>query len=227
QWEKSRPTMEGRRLIISMIVGGMTQYLTKVQGMPREVETRIEKRIRKFLWDDKTLVRVNKETIYAPIEEGGRQLLDLLARNEAILVTWLRSYLNLNENRATWTYVADAILAHHVPSKFANLEERDKINTFLQSWTSNSSKLPKDLRDLISIAKKYGARTEGLAFSRNIIRQMPIWLHSKAADIHKLHNSKESRCLRQNHGVITVGDIETQAQKIRTPRHGRRRNCRC
>ncbi|KAJ3832003.1 hypothetical protein F5878DRAFT_548785, partial [Lentinula raphanica] len=195
--------------------------------MPREVETRIEKRIRKFLWDDKTLVRVNKETIYAPIAEGGRQLLDLLARNEAILVTWLRSYLNLNENRATWTYIADAILAHHVPSKFANLEERDKINTFLQSWTSNSSKLPKDLRDLISIAKKYGARTEGLAFSRNIIRQMPIWLHSEAADIHKLHNSKESRCLRQNHGVITVGDIETQAQKIRTPRHGRRRNCRC
>ncbi|KAJ3757152.1 hypothetical protein EV360DRAFT_21642, partial [Lentinula raphanica] len=87
RWEKSKPTMEGRRLIISMIVGGMTQYLTKVQGMPREIETRLEKRVRKFLWDDKTLVRVNKETIYAPIEEGGRQLLDLLARNEAILVT--------------------------------------------------------------------------------------------------------------------------------------------
>ncbi|KIK67642.1 hypothetical protein GYMLUDRAFT_125761, partial [Collybiopsis luxurians FD-317 M1] len=50
RWELSRPTMEGRRLIVSMVVGGMTQYLTKVQGMPRAVEDRLEKRIRKFLW---------------------------------------------------------------------------------------------------------------------------------------------------------------------------------
>lgn len=34
QWERSHPTMEGRRLIIQMVVGGMTQYLTQVQGMP-------------------------------------------------------------------------------------------------------------------------------------------------------------------------------------------------
>ncbi|KAJ3753756.1 hypothetical protein EV360DRAFT_23380, partial [Lentinula raphanica] len=54
RWEQSCPTMEGRRLIISMIVGGMTQYLTKVQGMPKEIEHRLEKRIRNFLWDNKT-----------------------------------------------------------------------------------------------------------------------------------------------------------------------------
>ncbi|KAJ3755193.1 hypothetical protein EV360DRAFT_18365, partial [Lentinula raphanica] len=70
-WERSKPTMEGRRLIISMVVGGMTQYLTKVQGMPPEVEEKLEKRIRRFLWDEKTHVRVNKETIMAPIEMGG------------------------------------------------------------------------------------------------------------------------------------------------------------
>ncbi|KAJ3991728.1 hypothetical protein F5050DRAFT_1580906, partial [Lentinula boryana] len=195
--------------------------------MPREVETRLEKRIRKFLWDDKTLARINKETIYAPIEEGRRQLLDLLARNEAILITWLQSYLNLNKDRAMWTFVADAILAHHVPSKYTNLEEREKINIFLQSWTANTNKLPKDLRDMISVTKKYGTRLEGLTFSRGIIRQMPIWLHGEAKNAHRLRNSKESRCLHQNHGVITVGDIEAQAKNAWTPRHGRQRNCRC
>ncbi|KAJ4471880.1 hypothetical protein C8J55DRAFT_411011, partial [Lentinula edodes] len=87
RWGHSMPTMEGRRLIVIMVVGGMTQYLTKVQGMPKEIEARLEKRIRAFLWDDKSHVRINKETIYAPIEQGGRQLLDLLARNEAIAVT--------------------------------------------------------------------------------------------------------------------------------------------
>ncbi|KAJ7933515.1 hypothetical protein B0H13DRAFT_2306623 [Mycena leptocephala] len=60
--------MEGRRLITLMVVGGMTQYLAKVQVMPKEAEEKLEKRIRKFLWGGKTNVTVNKETVYAPID---------------------------------------------------------------------------------------------------------------------------------------------------------------
>ncbi|KAJ7583849.1 hypothetical protein C8J56DRAFT_790378 [Mycena floridula] len=52
-WEKTRPTMEGRRLIILMVIGGKTQYLAKVQGMPTAIEKRLEKRINQFLWGEK------------------------------------------------------------------------------------------------------------------------------------------------------------------------------
>jgi hypothetical protein len=38
QWELGFPMMEGRQLIILMVVGGMTQNLMKVQGMPKAVE---------------------------------------------------------------------------------------------------------------------------------------------------------------------------------------------
>ena len=41
QQEKSRPTLEGRRLIVQMIVGGVTPYLTQVQGMPSNIESRM------------------------------------------------------------------------------------------------------------------------------------------------------------------------------------------
>ena len=78
RWEQGHPTMEGRRLIILMVVGGMTQYLTKVQGMLPEIEHRIDRRIRKFLWAEKTSPPINKETIHAPIERGGKGLLDIL-----------------------------------------------------------------------------------------------------------------------------------------------------
>ncbi|KAJ3837974.1 hypothetical protein F5878DRAFT_538399, partial [Lentinula raphanica] len=71
RWEASNPTMEGRRLISMMIIGGMTQYLAKVQGMPKDVETRLGRRIRRFLWADKEKVTVNKETVFLPIEAGG------------------------------------------------------------------------------------------------------------------------------------------------------------
>ncbi|KAF5339714.1 hypothetical protein D9757_015332 [Collybiopsis confluens] len=226
QWEKSRPTMEGRRLIISMIIGGMTQYLAKVQGMPKETEGKLEKRIKRFLWDEKQHTRINYQTIQAPIDTGGKQLLDIVARNEAIMVTWLQSYLDQSESRATWAYVADALLAHHVPQKFANTEERLRINMFLQSWKTKKDALPEDLKKMISVAEKFGTRVEGLAFSREIMWQMPIWYHSEAKQTLGIKN-KECNCLRKNHHVQTVGDTETVAKKSNSPRHTRRRNCRC
>jgi hypothetical protein len=35
--------MDGRRKIIQMVIGGMTQYLTEVQGMPKNGEKLLQK----------------------------------------------------------------------------------------------------------------------------------------------------------------------------------------
>ncbi|KAK0440264.1 hypothetical protein EV421DRAFT_1684510, partial [Armillaria borealis] len=69
-WERSNPTIQGRRLIVSMVVGAMTQYLTTVQGMPKTIEKQMIKRIRKFMWGDKTQSPVNFDTLLAPRTEG-------------------------------------------------------------------------------------------------------------------------------------------------------------
>jgi hypothetical protein len=111
-WEKSHPTMEGRRLIVQMVVGGMTQYLTQVQGMPSEIEKQIARRVRKYVWDDKNVSPVNEQTLYAPIEMGGRALLDISSRNEAIAVMWLRNYLVFGPNRPAWALVVDALIGY-------------------------------------------------------------------------------------------------------------------
>ncbi|KAE9382992.1 hypothetical protein BT96DRAFT_961116 [Gymnopus androsaceus JB14] len=54
-WNKSNPTMDGRKKIIQMVIGGMSQYLTQVQGMPKSVEKKLKKRIRQFLWAEKKI----------------------------------------------------------------------------------------------------------------------------------------------------------------------------
>ncbi|TFK62738.1 hypothetical protein BDN72DRAFT_889947 [Pluteus cervinus] len=56
RWNKSHPTQDGRRLIIGMEVGGRTQYLTYVQGMPKNVETQIKKMIRNFIPNEASTV---------------------------------------------------------------------------------------------------------------------------------------------------------------------------
>lgn len=45
QWEKSRPSIEGRKFIVQMIVRGMAQYLTQVQGMPKQIEVKLTQKI--------------------------------------------------------------------------------------------------------------------------------------------------------------------------------------
>ncbi len=49
RWRTGHATLQGKRHVIQMIVGGMTQYLTTVQRMPEEVLTRLNKIIRGFL----------------------------------------------------------------------------------------------------------------------------------------------------------------------------------
>ncbi len=66
--------------------------------MPSAIEKKLEKRIRKFIWENRNIPPVNIETLYAPINMGGRGLLDIKARNEAIDLMWLKSYLTFNED---------------------------------------------------------------------------------------------------------------------------------
>ncbi|KAJ7242265.1 hypothetical protein C8J57DRAFT_1084486, partial [Mycena rebaudengoi] len=191
-----------------MVVGGMTQYLAKVQGMPTEVERKLERRIRKFLWAEKTSVTINKETIYAPADAGRRNLLDIVARNEAITITWLKSYLSFGDDRPLWAFVADELYARNIRGEDDFVEEGMRRNMYLQSWRTNTrnGKLPKDLLEMDKMALKHGVSMDGLAISRDIQRDMPVWYHRKSRASRRIFSPDTlvNSCLQKNHKVITV-----------------------
>ncbi|KAI0046742.1 hypothetical protein FA95DRAFT_1479721, partial [Auriscalpium vulgare] len=88
QWELGHPSLFGKRLIIQMVVGGMTQYLTKVQGMPRHIESAITKMIRSFIWTASTgQPPLALHQLFRDPRHGGLGVLDVAARNEAIELT--------------------------------------------------------------------------------------------------------------------------------------------
>ncbi|KAJ4469749.1 hypothetical protein C8J55DRAFT_386713, partial [Lentinula edodes] len=126
-----------------------------------------------------------------------------------------------------WAFVADALIAHHIPKSEMIIEDKAKINIFLQSWKTDKTKLPPDLKMLLVTAKNHNVRLDGLAFSRNIIRQMPIWFHIESPKIRRLNRSQESKCLLHKHNVRTVGDTENIARMTRTARHTRKQDCHC
>ncbi|KAJ8457104.1 hypothetical protein ONZ45_g18449 [Pleurotus djamor] len=230
RWGKSHPTFQGRKHIIQMEIGGRTQYLAKVQGMNKQTENAIKKRIRSFFWDGKTS-QVKEDTIYAPIDEGGFGVLDIVARNEAIQLTWIKEYLNL-DNRPLWALLADDIIARAALKKDKNIPRDVKYNMFLQTWRpktiANDDIFPKHLKSIIKTATKYGLRIETVDITRGLAREMPVWLHARTgARTKRISLSTKNNCLKNNHKLRTVGDAEDVANVLTHNDHTGRNTCKC
>ena len=193
-----------------MIVGGMTQYLAKVQTMPKQVEEALKKIIRDFMWDGKKPL-VNMNTFRLFIEHGGVKLLDLAVRNQAIDIMWLKSYLDLSPKQPMWAYVADVLINKSTAKALSNISPPAQFNTYLQSWNPKlhmASKLFKDIIQMMKTGQKLGVSFEALKLSDLVKDQLPAWYHlGVGKHMASLNNQGASKCLRNNHCVKTVGDL--------------------
>ncbi|KAJ3852475.1 hypothetical protein EV368DRAFT_74017 [Lentinula lateritia] len=138
----------------------------------------------------------------------------------------LKAYLSFN---TLWGGVVDALLAHNVPRSEQSVEPEVRINVFLQLWQTyqNKQQTPR-LKSLIDIAKKYRLRIEGIAFSRTILRCMPIWYHKEAdPTICSMNHTAASTCLRTKHQVRTVGDAQDILDQSQSPGHQLNSSCSC
>ncbi|KAI5821698.1 hypothetical protein K523DRAFT_257917, partial [Schizophyllum commune Tattone D] len=207
--------MEARRHAAQQVAAGMTQFLTDVQRMPESVLKRLLALTRDFIWAGKAVGPVAMEHLYAPIEQGGIKLVDLEARNQSIDIMWLKEYLNLGGERPLWAYIVDALLAapDYIPSNTIPREPELRISPFLQTWKNlekevqSKRKMPHFIKALLEAAREHSVRLEGIAFSREILRRMPMWYH-KYADKTRMNlmasKSKATECLRDNHKLRTV-----------------------
>lgn len=220
KWGQRRPTMYGRKLAVGMELGGRTQFLTRAQTMPAAVEKKLHDMAVAFVWDGDAHPRISQNTLHRPLNQGGLNLIDVQARNEAVDLVWLREYLNLTPTRPTWAYVADALFGRAVAASARSVEDDAKENTFLQSWkvSLRSTGLPEDLKRMIRAATKYGVRVDSPNPAAKLKRAMPVWYHLGKAGGRSTANCKAARCLRANHGVSTVLDASRVAGRL--PRTG-------
>jgi hypothetical protein len=78
RWENRQPTTLSRRLVVQMFAGGISQFMTTVQGMPKDIEDQIQKLINTFVWGgDRATVGLNQTR--KPFEKGGFKLLNVRA----------------------------------------------------------------------------------------------------------------------------------------------------
>jgi ribonuclease HI/exonuclease III len=231
RWQASHPTMDGKKHIVQFVVGGKTQYLTKVQGMPKTVEDQLEKMIKGFIWPDKKIPPIALKQLYRPKEDGGLGLMDVRARNLAIEGTWIKSYLDLTTSRPMWATVTDAILRRAAPDVPSYLRTS---NMYLQKWKvpkkgPKFDALPDDIRSMLKAAQKLQVAFGAVKMSENLKRQMPAWGHAGAPGWTYYQDRDE--CLGERHAVETIGDLLDVSQRslrvIEGRRHVNRQNCAC
>jgi hypothetical protein len=114
-----------------MLVGDRSQYLTRVHGMPKDIEETLTTLIHVFLWDGER-ARISDNTMFSSVTRGGKQILNLAARNEAIDLWNLQSYLVQGPLRAYWCYFVDFILAKWLETRYLNFRPGQILNVFLQ-----------------------------------------------------------------------------------------------
>ena len=216
-WGKSHPTMTGRKLIVQAVIGGQTQFLAKAQGMPPEIEDTLTKIAREFMWEGYTLSKIALENLHRPIEEGGLNLMDLRARNDAIELTWLKAYLDFSPSRPTWAKITDLIIDAAMPQ---GTNAQARINCFLQSWNppqrgNQAAKLNDDTARMLKIAQKYNVNFAAIRLDAHLKAQLPAWYHlgSEPRPI----NNNAAKCLIHKHKTRTIADLIRASARLRTP----------
>ena len=200
---------------VQIIVGGYTQFLTKAQGMPPHIEAALTKIIREFMWESDSSPRIALGVLQSPIEHGGLNLLDLKARNEAIDIMWLKSYLNFSPSRPTWAAVVDLIIDTSAP---ANMCNKARGNPFLQTWEiptkgERTKGLNSDIMRMVAVARKHNVNIAAISLSTKLKKQLPAWYHI-AADPRPITNVA-SICLLNNHDTTKVADLLQISARLR------------
>jgi ribonuclease HI len=229
RWETRFPTLEGKRHIVQMIAGGKTHFLARAQGMPEKIQNEIQKLINSFVWE-KEVSSMKIDGLSIEIEKGGRKILDIRARNDAINLMWVKDYLRMNTNRPKWAYMADEIFRMKRPKRAKSApEEVANWNPFTQDWqpSSRSRNVPERVKKAMRLAVRHGAQLEAVKPNLETRMELPIWLHRKTnREAARLYKREGAKCLKTKHKTHYVGQILELVANI--PDDHRRTNfCAC
>lgn len=229
-YNKSHPTLYGKKTISQMIIGGYTQFLTQAQGMPKHIEDTFVNMTRNFIWEENTSPRIALEYLHYPVEEGGLNLLDLRTRNEAIDIMRVKAYLNMSPDRPIWAKVTDIILDGTAPQGY-NAQAR--MNTFLQTWKvptqgGRAAKIHKDTMRMLKAARNHNVNFMTIKLSLELKQELPAWFQVGAD--HWAINNRSAKCLLHKHKAKTMTDLMRASARLRdnpTPAHRPTNYCNC
>jgi len=157
------------------------------------------------------------DTLRRPILEGSLNILDIKARNEAIEIIQLKTYLNFSPLRQKWATITDHITLAAAPPHSV---KKARDNPFLQTWTvllrgKRAKGLNGDIKWMLKTVKKCNVNFAAIKMTPHLLAQLPAWYHL-SADNKPLNNAR-AKCLLQKHNVAKVADLVRTSAHLRHP----------
>ena len=181
--------------------------------------------------EGRTTPMISLSMLHGNLEDGGKKVLDVVARNQAIDLMKVKSYLTLDQERPKWAFAADVLISKNVTTTSRVHDDLSKTNLFLQSWTTNTTKtaatLPESLHRMVKIANKFCVAFNLLALDAALKQKLPVWHHLGLQNEWIRNNGSREVCLRNNHKITTVGELECFAHRDHLEDHRPTNLCEC
>ncbi|KAL4080426.1 hypothetical protein J3A83DRAFT_4084207 [Scleroderma citrinum] len=98
----------------------------------------------------------------------------------------------------------------------------------MQTWKINITKLPSHLRRIIKAARTHNLSLDVIAFHPTLLQQALTWFHIGATSaLNHLNNHTDTTCLREQHGVISVGEMANITKLSFNGNHCSSPYCQC
>jgi hypothetical protein len=209
RWAKMNMSLKGKEIVLKALVQSKAIFLATVNGISQDVEKRMTKMYKDFVWNEKKKGLMSWEQIIAPRTKGGLGMPDLKSRIEAIEIMWLKKWLSPEEKRPKWAHIVDEILNENI-TKNPMIDRENRKSWILQSWhesESKESKISGNIRRMLKIARKYNVTVKAPKYEKEIKENMILWHNSMIKGANYQWNKKSSRCLRDLHAIETIGDL--------------------
>ncbi len=99
-WKKRDLTLMGKILIIKTLAISQIVYSAINTPTPPGIIKQIDSTIFAFLWGERD--RIKRKVLYAPIEQGGLNMLDVASQMEALKASWINRLI-LDNGLANWS----------------------------------------------------------------------------------------------------------------------------
>jgi len=130
-WITLNLSTSGKELILKSLVQSRALFLATVNGIPKDIEKRMEKQMKAFLWDNKKAT-MNWKEASQPRKIGELNMPNIKTRIEAIQIMWLKKYLAPKCERPNWAYVVDQIIFNNL-QKNPKIKKQNRISWIFQS----------------------------------------------------------------------------------------------
>ena len=124
-WERAFPSLEGRKHIAQMVIGGMTQFHTMAQGMPNHIKNKLMKLTRNFIWGTDSPPPIAMSILNSPTEKGGKNVIKIKACNKVTYIMKLKQMATPVANRPLAATATEAIVLATLPKKIHEQEAHD------------------------------------------------------------------------------------------------------